>query len=180
MLPQSLDMDVARQGRNGMRLVASLLWSALIVGPTAARGATIVVPTDQPTIQAAVAAARENDTVLVQPGTYTETVHVALGQRGLTIAGTEDRNPPILQAGGDATDVGLDIDGIDDVSVRNFVFRGWSEAVRIERAYGAVLKDLRIENIFHSALQRPAGLQRDAFLDGACCRIPNESVSHGH
>ncbi|MFQ5654784.1 MAG: right-handed parallel beta-helix repeat-containing protein, partial [Planctomycetota bacterium] len=58
--------------------VSSLSWivlRALIVcAPAAASGATRQVPADFPTIQAAIDAAADGDTVLVAPGIYPETI----------------------------------------------------------------------------------------------------------
>jgi len=53
---------------------------------TAARPVSVVVGVDQPTISAAVNAAPANTTVVVPPGTYTETVVV---NRSITIAGRD-------------------------------------------------------------------------------------------
>ena len=48
--------------------------AAHLIGSGAALGATILVPADQPTIQAAVDAAAIEDLILVSPGTYVENV----------------------------------------------------------------------------------------------------------
>src|SRR5579862_8970739 len=45
------------------------------ITPQVAAAATIHVPTDQPTIQAAINAASTGDTVLVAPGTYYENIN---------------------------------------------------------------------------------------------------------
>ncbi|MGH8007528.1 MAG: right-handed parallel beta-helix repeat-containing protein [Candidatus Binatia bacterium] len=61
------------------------------VGPhrdTPASGAIITVPTDQPTIQAAVTAAVAGDTIKIESGVYFENVTVPAGKDGLQILGT--------------------------------------------------------------------------------------------
>jgi pectin methylesterase-like acyl-CoA thioesterase len=65
----------ARALRSLIRNAAQLFVLALFgLDTTAAVGATLLVPEDFPTIQAAVDAAAADDAVLVAPGTYTENV----------------------------------------------------------------------------------------------------------
>ncbi|MCJ0868596.1 right-handed parallel beta-helix repeat-containing protein [Streptomyces sp. AP-93] len=59
--------------------------------------ATIRVPTEAPTITAALERARPHDLVLVSPGRYRETVHIRTGQ--VTLRGT-DRNRVVIDGEG--------------------------------------------------------------------------------
>jgi plastocyanin/uncharacterized membrane protein YhaH (DUF805 family) len=82
-------------------------------------GATIRVPSEQPTIQAGVDAALPGDLVLVAPGEYHETVLVTTPY--LTIRG-EDRNTVILD--GDFTKAnGIHVVEADGVAVENMTAR---------------------------------------------------------
>lgn len=55
-----------------------------IMGEVAQAQQTINVPADQPTIQAAINAATNGDTILVAPGTYAENIN--FGAKAITVA----------------------------------------------------------------------------------------------
>lgn len=57
-----------------MLLLAMAAW--LVLPALAAQGVTIRVPQDQPTIAAALAAARSGDDILIAPGVYTESIYL--------------------------------------------------------------------------------------------------------
>jgi polygalacturonase len=57
-----------------MRIVLSLLLALAVDAAATARASTRHVPADYPTIQSAIDAAANGDTVLVAPGTYVERI----------------------------------------------------------------------------------------------------------
>lgn len=93
--------------------------------PVAARPpATVRVPTDAPTIQAAVDASVEGDLILIAPGTYNEAVDVFTA--GITIRG-EDRNTVILDGLDELENgfkVATDRVAIENLTVRRYTFNG--------------------------------------------------------
>jgi hypothetical protein len=111
------------------RLLGVMLIGALVLAacggddsdgtPGAAKGqstgATLRVPGDYATIQAAVDDAEPGDLILVGPGTYKEAVTVETDE--LTIRGT-DRNEVVLD-GGFELDTGLRVVGADGVAAEN-------------------------------------------------------------
>lgn len=76
-------------------LLAGLGTWILAAEPT--HGATFVVPTDFPTIQGAIDASQDGDTVLVRPGTYFEVLTV---QVGITIRSTDGATTTIVDGTG--------------------------------------------------------------------------------
>ena len=74
---------------------------AAACGSDAGSPSVIAVPGDHSTIQEAVDAARPGDLVLIDPGTYRETVVV--DEDGITIRG-RDRNTVILDGGNELSD----------------------------------------------------------------------------
>ena len=76
--------------------------------------ATIVVPNDQPTVQAAVDAADSGDLILIEPGVYREQVIVETGD--LVIRGL-DRNEVVLDGGDELFDGFLVV--ADGVAIEN-------------------------------------------------------------
>ena len=86
------------------------------------QGATLRVPEDHDTIQAAVDAAAPGDLILVGPGTYEEAVTVETDE--LTIRGL-DRNEVILD-GGFELDNGIRVVGASGVAVENMTARNYT------------------------------------------------------
>lgn len=106
--------------------------------PPGLPGATVRVPEDEPTIQAAVDAAEPGGLVLVSPGVYEEAVVVTTPF--LTIRGL-DRNETILD-GGFQLDNGIQVieaDGvaIENLTARNYVLNGflWSSVFGYRGSY---------------------------------------------
>src|ERR687893_1421228 len=89
---------------------------------TTEQGATLRVPEDHDTIQAAVDAAAPGDLILVGPGTYEEAVTVETDE--LTIRGL-DRNEVILD-GGFELDNGIRVVGASGVAVENMTARNYT------------------------------------------------------
>ncbi len=82
------------------KLGLAFLTAALtMLGAGAARAATIHVPADQATIQAAINAASDGDTVLVAPGTYYENINFM----GKAITVTSSGGPDVTRLDGGAT-----------------------------------------------------------------------------
>jgi parallel beta-helix repeat protein len=95
-----------------MKRVRPVLGVLAVLGMTAAymfaaappaAAATINVPSDYPTIQAAVIAANPGDTIIVQPGTYNESVVVT---KSIKIHGAPNQPNPVVEGAGLASDSG--------------------------------------------------------------------------
>src|SRR5213592_2934775 len=82
--------------RSGLLSLTPLLILGLM--PHTARAANINVPASQPTIQAAINAASNGDTVLVAPGTYYENINFM----GKAIAVTSSGGPAVTTINGNA------------------------------------------------------------------------------
>jgi len=85
-------------------------------------GGTIVVPTDEQTIQAAVDRARTGDIVLIEPGVYNESVTITTD--GIVIRG-QDRNKVVLD-GQDRLPNGIYV-AADNVRVENLTARAYTQ-----------------------------------------------------
>ncbi|MCU0914786.1 MAG: hypothetical protein MUC88_09510 [Planctomycetes bacterium] len=77
----------------GMRVLVVVL---ALVAAVAARGRTIVVPQDYASVQAAIDAGQEGDTILVQPGTYRESL--VFGGKNLVVRSQDPNDPAIVAA----------------------------------------------------------------------------------
>ena len=86
--PSEVNVNV-RVGRFRLRSLCFTAVTTFTLFTGAADAATIRVPVDQPTIQAAIDAAATGDTVLVSSGTYTEQIDF----RGKAIAVASESGP---------------------------------------------------------------------------------------
>jgi len=113
-------------------LMVSMFALAFSAKPARSSPATITVPDDYSTIQAAINAASSGDTVYVKAGTYRE--NVVVGSKALSLVG-ENPQSTIIDGGG--TGDGIRITG-DGVSVRGFMIRNDSSqyfaGIHLERA----------------------------------------------
>jgi len=71
------------------RTRSAWLFALGLAFPSLGLAATIIVPADRATIQAAVDAAGAGDTVLVQPGTYAGAVRIGDARHGLALAAAD-------------------------------------------------------------------------------------------
>jgi hypothetical protein len=81
------------------------------------------VPSEYPTIQAAVDAARSGDLVRIAPGTYREQVVVPADKRDLVIRGL-DRNRVVLDGGNGRRRAGISVHA-SGVAIENLTVRGY-------------------------------------------------------
>ena len=130
---------------NGIARSIGMALLVVCVGVTA-QGATIRVPSQQPTIQKAVTAAHAGDVILVAPGSYRETVRVTGARAGLTIEADTPENPPVILGTPDGSVDGIRDDAVDGLTLRHLRILGTYDGVRLNYVKQAVLEDLDIEN----------------------------------
>src|ERR687897_2449850 len=132
-----------------------------------ADGATLDVPDDYDTIQAAVDAARPGDLILIQPGTYEEAVSVTTDE--LTIRGL-DRNEVILD-GGFELDNGIRVTGAAGVAIENMTARNYTKNgffwTGVEGYRGSYLTAYRIGDYGVYAFDSTKGLIEHAYASGS-------------
>ncbi|MBK6938946.1 MAG: right-handed parallel beta-helix repeat-containing protein [Planctomycetes bacterium] len=140
-------------------LYLSLL--ALLSVAVQANAATITVPTQQASIQAAVNAAAAGDTIVVKPGTYEENVTIPTGLDGLTVKAVGGAGKVILDCRpSGATDTGGGfLVSSSNVTIQGFVIRhakGGSSATGVFTPIpvsGLTLRKLVIEHADGAAIQ---------------------------
>jgi Right handed beta helix region len=130
-------------------------------------GATLRVPDDHETIQAAVDAAEPGDLVLIGPGTYEEAVTVETDE--LTIRGL-DRNEVVLD-GGFELDNGIRVAGADGVAVENMTARNYTNNgffwTGVEGYRGSYLTTYRIGDYGVYAFDSTKGLLEHSYASGS-------------
>jgi hypothetical protein len=136
-------------------------------GGDGATGATLRVPDDHDTIQAAVDAAEPGDLVLVAPGTYEEAVTVDTEE--LTIRGL-DRNEVVLD-GGFELDNGIRVAGADGVAIENMTARNYTNNgffwTGVEGYRGSYLTTYRIGDYGIYAYDATQGLIEHSYASGS-------------
>jgi hypothetical protein len=120
--------------------------ACLLLAPLGAQGATIRVPSQQPTIQKAVTAAHAGDVILVAPGSYKETVHVTGARASLTIEADTPEDPPVILGTPDGDADGIRDDAVNGLTLRHLRILGAYDGVRLNYVKQAVLEGLDIEN----------------------------------
>ena len=124
--------DMTRQFALGLTLTLTVALSACSDGESTKpggpstskaphRATTLRVPDQYPTVQKAVDAAGEGDTILVSPGVYHEAVTISTGS--LTVRGL-DRNEVVFD-GSFEKDNGFFV-AADDVALENFTVRNYT------------------------------------------------------
>lgn len=73
-----------------------LVFLFFLLLPLSLFAVTISVPIDYPTIQAAIDASQDGDTIIVQPGTYTENINY--NGKAITITSTNPKDPSVVAA----------------------------------------------------------------------------------
>jgi parallel beta-helix repeat protein len=131
-----MDTSVHRTG--SVSILLALV--SLTVAVAAGRAATIIVPDDNPSLPAAVAAASAGDTIQVRPGDYPDRVTVVAGQDGLTIEGLGGRP----RFPGANRKEGFRVVGAANVTIRGFDFDRRLIAVRLTNCTGCVVDDITV------------------------------------
>lgn len=116
-------------GHRPRRLLVAAVTSAALLVPLgtgeAAAATTLRVPQDFPTIQAAIAAATDGDTVLVSPGTYTELLDFQ--SKDITVESTAGPATTIVDANRQGTGVTMNADAGETPVLRGFTIRNAGE-----------------------------------------------------
>ena len=114
---------MTRSGRGGALAALVLAVSLGGCGGGGQKWTTRDVPTEYPTIQAAVDVARPGDLVRIAPGTYHEQVVVPAAKRDIVIRGT-DRNRVVLDGGRGRRREGIAVHA-SGVAIENLTVRGY-------------------------------------------------------
>ena len=145
---------------------------------TPVAAATINVPGDYATIQAAIDAASPGDTITVGAGTYPEAVSISVPNLTLRSAGGADAT--IIDAGGAVVAVEV-MANLGDVTVEGFTVRNWTGAgivQRIAQKEGTALHVLNNKVIAPEQTSTPGGNSIQVTGDGSSV-IGNEvTVTH--
>lgn len=132
---------------SGRRSVGFFVLALIVTAtPRAPLAATIHVPLDQPTIQAAIDAAAPGDTIVVEPGTYQESLRISGDKADLTIAAADEAHPPEIHGFRSVGADGIRIDRVDGITLSHLRIVGAYDGVRLLSVAHTSLVGLHIEN----------------------------------
>lgn len=141
---------------------------AMAASPPPASGTTLRVPAQYATLDAAIAAARSGDVILLAPGTYPGGVVVPPYRPGITIRG-EDRNAVVFDGENKRTNaIEIAADGVtlENVSAHDFTGNGfyWDEVDGYAGRYLTVW-NVGLYGIY--AVSSRGGVIEDSYVSGA-------------
>jgi serine protease len=108
-------------------IVRALVFAAVVavttfvVAPAAPGATTLTVPGQFATIQAAIDAAVDGDTILVSPGTYVE--NIAFGTKDVTVASTDGASVTVIDGGALTNVVVMNAEPGESPTLRGFTVR---------------------------------------------------------
>ena len=131
-----------------MNLHAFLACLVVAAVPAAAHAATILVPADQPTIQAAVDAAQDGDTIVIAKGKYPGNVVISA------------RNNLTIQANGKVTlqpsAVGMRIDGCTGIRVTGLAVVGGTTAFLVVSSQNVTIERFSVRSVSEDGIAATA------------------------
>jgi hypothetical protein len=134
----------AARGLRACRRIIGGLWVSMlaVLLPIPARPATLIVPTDYATIQAAINAAQPLDLIVVEPGTYTENLVL---RSDLRVVGREAARTLLQPQSAQVPTV--DISLASDLRFSNFTLLEAGTAIDVAASAGVVISNI----VFDSA-----------------------------
>jgi serine protease len=104
-----------------LAFAALICLSLLLLAPAAPAASTLAVPGQFATIQAAIDAAVDGDTILVSPGTYVENVN--FGTKDVTVASTDGASTTVIDGGALTNVVAMHAEPGESPTLRGFTVR---------------------------------------------------------
>ena len=128
------------------KVVSEIMFTSLLIGMLtlpfciqSVKAGTIIVPDDYPTIQEAINAASDEDTIFVRNGTYYENVVV---NRSVSLIG-ENRDTAVID--GKRSGIVVEVT-VSNVSIKNFTIRGGSSNIWISYCSNVSISNSNVKN----------------------------------
>ncbi len=108
--------------KSSRRIFVGIFAVATVWSMSAAQSEELIVPTKYPTIQSAIEKAVNGDTIIVEPGTYKESIF--LKESGVTLKGRETARTFLQSPAKDKSIIA--VDSVNNINIRNFTFIGFA------------------------------------------------------